>query len=63
MKSNRLPKHVLIILFMLILLSCNEDDCTKMVNIPQWDPNQMTFVDNMQEVPCDFDEPVDEPVN
>lgn len=63
MKSNRLPKHVLIILFMLILLSCNEDDCTKMVNIPKWDPNQMTFVDNMQEVPCDFDEPVDEPVN
>lgn len=48
---------------MITLLSCNEDDCTKMVNIPQWDPNQMTLVDNMQEVPCDFEEPVDEPVN
>lgn len=63
MKFNRLPEQLLIILFMIALLSCNEDDCTKMINIPQWDPNQMTFVDNMQEVPCDFEEPVDEPVN
>lgn len=44
--------------------SCsNDDDCTKMVNIPKWDPVEMNFVDNLQEVPCDFEEPIDEPVN
>lgn len=63
MLFNRFSKIVINLFFIIILFSCNEDECTKMVNISKWDANLMTFVDDMQEVPCDFEEPVDEPVN
>lgn len=63
MLFNRFSKIVINLFFIIILFSCNEDECTKMVNIPKWDANLMTFVDDIQEVPCDFEEPVDEPVN
>lgn len=46
-----------------LLYNCSDNDCTKMINIPKYDPNNMTFVDNFQEVPCDLEEPVTEPVN
>ena len=42
---------------------CSKEDCTKTVNLPVWDPIEMTFVDNFQEVPCDLGEPVDQPVS
>ena len=64
MNLSKVIKQFLgLIIFVFLMYGCEEDDCTKMVNIPQWDPIEMTFVDNFQEVPCDFDEPVDEPVN
>lgn len=64
MKLEKILKTILGLTFLLIIFnSCEKDECTKMVNIPQWDPNEMTFVDNFQEVPCDFEEPADEPVN
>ncbi|MGY0407747.1 MAG: hypothetical protein ACWIPJ_05255 [Polaribacter sp.] len=39
-----------------------------MVNIPKYNPNHANgngapFIDNFQEVPCDYEEPVTEPVN
>ena len=58
-----------IILFMTIIsLNSCEDDCTKMVNIPIYNPNHgngngAPFTDNYQEVPCDFEEAVTQPVN
>lgn len=57
-------KYLLLVIMTTLFYSCsNDDDCTKMANIPKWDPIEMTFVDNFQEVPCDFEGPVDEPVN
>ncbi|WP_394747820.1 hypothetical protein [Spongiimicrobium salis] len=57
------PYLAAILMYTLLLMNCsNDDDCTKMVNIPRFDPNQGTFVDNFQEVPCDFEEPVTQPV-
>ena len=52
----------------IISLNSCEDDCTKMVNIPIYNPNHgngngAPFTDNYQEVPCDFEEPITEPVN
>ena len=64
MGLRKIIKQFLTLTIVLTLIfSCEDDDCTKMVNIPQYDPNEMTFIDNFQEVPCDFEEPVDEPVN
>ena len=52
-------KYQISIFTVILFFSCsNDDDCTKMVNIPQWDQNTGTFVDNFHEVPCGFDEPV-----
>ena len=47
----------------IVFTSCSKEDCTKTVNLPVWDPIEMTFVDNFQEVPCDLGEPVDQPVS
>jgi len=47
----------------IVFFSCSKEDCTKTVNLPVWDPIEMTFVDNFQEVPCDLGEPVDQPVS
>ncbi|MCD8408615.1 hypothetical protein LNI96_11865 [Tenacibaculum dicentrarchi] len=53
-------------------MNCEDDDCTKMVNIPVSNPsynpnnpngNEAPFIDSFQEVSCDFEEPVTEPVN
>ncbi len=63
MNSRKITKHFLVLTVALALIWSCSDDCTKMVNIPQYDPIEMTFNDNFQEVPCDFEEPVNEPVN
>jgi hypothetical protein len=60
-KSNNY--YLFFVLVFTLFFECTEDDCTKMINIPKYDHNQMTFVDNFQEVPCDFEEPAVEPVN
>ena len=53
----------LLFLFVIVyLFSCTNDDCTEMVNLPKWDAIEMTFIDNYQEVPCGFGNPIDEPV-
>ncbi|WCC44067.1 hypothetical protein PJW08_09640 [Tenacibaculum finnmarkense] len=47
-------------------LNCEDDDCTKTVNIPVSNPsynpnnpngNEPPFIDSFQEVSCDFEEP------
>ncbi|WBX70929.1 hypothetical protein [Tenacibaculum retecalamus] len=63
MKSiKKIIKILSLIITLTLLFSC-EDDCTKTVNIPKYDHNQMEFIDNYEEVPCDFEEPVVDPVN
>jgi hypothetical protein len=52
-----------LILMAIVFFSCSKEDCTQTVNLPVWDPIEMTFVDNFQEVPCDLGEPVDQPVS
>ena len=66
MKVSKIIILILIILTAVFSLNSCEDDCTKMVNIPIYNPNHgngPAFTDNFQEVPCDFEEPVTEPVN
>ena len=55
-------KKLLFLFVITLFFSCENDDCTEMVNIPKWDALEMTFVDNYQEVPCGLGDPVDEPV-
>lgn len=60
----KIIKNLLAIAILLLaVVGCEKDECTKMVNLPTWDPLEKTFVDNYQEVPCDLGEPVDKPVN
>ena len=61
-QKRKFPLYLILIAALFLLDCSNDDDCTKMINIPQFDPNQGTFVDNFQEVPCDFEEPVVQPV-
>ena len=61
--KNTYTYFILIIIGSIFYSCTNDDDCTKMVNIPKWDPIEMSFVDDFQEVSCDFEGPVDEPVN
>lgn len=62
-KTQKIKKRLAISILITIFFSCGDQDCTKIVNIPKWDAIDMTFVDNPQEVPCYFEEPVTEPVN
>ena len=55
-------KKLLFLFVITLFFSCENDDCTEMVNIPKWDALEMTFVDNYQEVPCGIGDPVDESV-
>lgn len=62
--KKNIKYYLILTIISTLSFSCsNDDDCTKMVNIPKWDPIEMTFVDNLQEVSCNFEEPVDGPVN
>ncbi|CAM1369792.1 conserved protein of unknown function [Tenacibaculum soleae] len=54
-------KIIILTIAFSFLYSC-EDDCTKVVNLPKYDHNK-GFIDNYEEVPCDFEEPVTDPVN
>ena len=54
-------KKLLFLFVITLFFSCENDDCTEMMNIPKWDALEMTFVDNYQEVPCGIGDPVDEP--
>jgi len=68
MKFGKIITLILTLLITIISLNSCEDDCTKMVNIPIYNPNHGNgngppFIDNFQEVPCDYEEPVTEPVN
>jgi hypothetical protein len=53
----------LVLIITIILLGCSKEDCTKTVNLPVWDPIEMTFADSFQEVSCDLGEPVEQPVS
>ena len=68
---KNITKILALTIILTSLLNC-EDDCTKMVNIPISNPNynpnnpsgnEPPFIDNFQEVSCDFEEPETEPVN
>ena len=60
--KNNKAKKLLFLFTALLFISCENDNCTEMVNIPKWDALEMTFIDNYQEVPCGIGSPVDEPV-
>ncbi|WP_233884992.1 hypothetical protein [Tenacibaculum piscium] len=72
MKLIKTINKILILTITLTLFFSCEDDCTKNVNLPVSNPNynpnnpngnESPFIDSFQEVPCDFQEPVTEPVN
>ena len=66
MKIAKISIATIILLMAIFTLNCCEDDCTKVVNILIYNPNHgngAPFTDNYQEVPCDFEEPVTQPVN
>ena len=52
-----------LVLIAITFSSCSKEDCTKTVNLPVWDPIEMTFADSFQEVSCDLGEPVEQPVS
>ncbi|WP_157812168.1 hypothetical protein [Polaribacter sp. ALD11] len=56
MKLDRFIRHTFILILCIpLFLNCSKEDiCTKKVNIPLWDENKKVFVDNFQDLPCDF---------
>lgn len=60
--NNNSPFIIFILFALLIFTSCSKD-CNEMANVPKWDANKGTFVDNYIEVPCGTGKPIDEPVN
>ncbi|MDN3619260.1 hypothetical protein QWY81_07315 [Polaribacter undariae] len=68
---KKITKILTLTIVITLFFSC-EDDCTKVVNIPKANPNynpnnpsgnDSPFIDDFQEVPCDYQEPLTEPVN
>lgn len=53
--QKNIKHYIILTLITTLFFNCTKEDiCTKRVNIPIWDETKEIFVDNFQELPCDF---------